>query len=59
LIKKMMNLSFSEIGSIFGKRDHSTVQHSVKKVEAVLRLKGNPLDGVIQDITSNIENTIG
>jgi len=59
LIKKMMNLSFSEIGSIFGKRDHSTVQHSVKKVEAVLRLKDNPLDGVIQDITSNIENTIG
>ena len=56
LIRTMLGLSFPEIGAVFGKRDHSTVQHSVKKVESVLQLKGNHLDGIIWDIQSNIEN---
>ena len=58
LIRKLVKMSYSDIGKEFGGRDHGTVHHSVKKVEATLKLKDNRLDGVIQDITSNIENTI-
>ncbi|MFQ5888998.1 MAG: chromosomal replication initiator protein DnaA [Gemmatimonadota bacterium] len=34
LIKTMLDLPFTEIGKLFGGRDHSTVIHSVNKVEA-------------------------
>jgi chromosomal replication initiator protein len=34
LIKTMLDLPYTEIGSLFGGRDHSTVIHSVNKVEA-------------------------
>jgi chromosomal replication initiator protein len=30
----MLDLPYTEIGSLFGGRDHSTVIHSVNKVEA-------------------------
>ncbi len=57
LIRRLVNESFSNIGKLF-ERDHGTVHHAVKKVEDTLKLKGNPLDGVLQDIISNIENTV-
>jgi chromosomal replication initiator protein len=34
LIKTMLDIPYTEIGSLFGGRDHSTVIHSVNKVEA-------------------------
>ena len=34
LIKTMLDVPYTEIGSLFGGRDHSTVIHSVNKVEA-------------------------
>ncbi|MBK5099029.1 MAG: chromosomal replication initiator protein DnaA, partial [Gemmatimonadetes bacterium] len=34
LIKTMLDLPYTEIGSLFGGRDHSTVIHSVNKIEA-------------------------
>ncbi|MEE8561432.1 MAG: helix-turn-helix domain-containing protein, partial [Gemmatimonadota bacterium] len=34
LIKTTLDLPYTDIGSIFGGRDHSTVIHSVNKVEA-------------------------
>ena len=34
LIKTTLDLPYTEIGSLFGGRDHSTVIHSVNKVEA-------------------------
>ena len=33
LIKEMFDLSLVEIGKLFGGRDHSTVIHSIAKVE--------------------------
>jgi chromosomal replication initiator protein len=33
LIRKKTSLSFPEIGSLFGGRDHSTVIYSINKVE--------------------------
>jgi chromosomal replication initiator protein len=34
LIKTMLDIPYTEIGVLFGGRDHSTVIHSVNKVEA-------------------------
>jgi chromosomal replication initiator protein len=34
LIKTTLDLPYTEIGALFGGRDHSTVIHSVNKVEA-------------------------
>ena len=34
LIKTHLDLPYSDIGDLFGGRDHSTVIHSVNKVEA-------------------------
>ncbi len=33
LIKETLGLSLVQIGEVFGGRDHSTVIHSIKKVE--------------------------
>ena len=57
LIRKLVNLSYSDIGKEFGGRDHTTVHYAINKVESTLKLKGNPLDGILQDIQSNIENS--
>lgn len=40
LIKTTLDLPYTDIGSIFGGRDHSTVIHSVNKVEA--QMAGDP-----------------
>jgi chromosomal replication initiator protein len=40
LIKTTLDLPYTDIGSIFGGRDHSTVIHSVNKVEA--EMAGDP-----------------
>ena len=36
LIREMLDLPLTEIGQLFGGRDHSTVIHSVQKVEQQL-----------------------
>lgn len=38
LIKTTLDLPYTEIGAMFGGRDHSTVIHSVNKVEADMAL---------------------
>ena len=40
LIKTSLDLPYTDIGSLFGGRDHSTVIHSVNKVEA--EMAGDP-----------------
>jgi chromosomal replication initiator protein len=37
LLKEKLNISLSEIGTIFGGRDHSTVIHSIKTIEEKLK----------------------
>ena len=37
LIRRMTNLSLKDIGKAFGNRDHSTVMHSLDKVETQMR----------------------
>ena len=57
LIRKMTNLSLPEIGREFG-RDHSTVLHSIRKVESVLKDANAPLHAAIRDITANVNSSL-
>ena len=55
LIRQMTKMSFPDIGEFFG-RDHGTVHHAVKKVEAALKGSGSRLEGILNDIQSNIRS---
>ena len=57
LIRKMTNLSFPDISKEFG-RDHSTVIHSVTKMENILNDTGNPMHDTIKEIMANINNKL-
>ena len=57
LIRSMTNLSLPDIGREFG-RDHSTVIHSLKKVEKDMAVPGSPLADQIRDITEAINNKL-
>ena len=52
-IRRMTNLSLKEIGKEFDNRDHTTVMHSIERVEKLT--KTNPeIAEVIKDINANI-----
>lgn len=53
LAKELTGASLPEIGRAFGGKHHTTVLHSVQKIEA-LRLKDSELNSVIQSLTDSI-----
>ena len=57
LIRKLTNLSTPDIGKEFN-RDHSTILHSINKVEATLKNGDETLQTHIRDITSNINSCL-
>ncbi len=57
LIRKLTNLSTPDIGKEFGK-DHSTILHSIKKVETALKSGDENLQNHIRDITANINSSL-
>ena len=57
LVRKLTNLSHPDIGKEFG-RDHSTVIHSLKKVEQQLAAGTGTLANNIRDITANINSKL-
>ena len=57
LIRKLTNLSTPDIGKEFGK-DHSTVLHSIKKVENALNSGDESLKNHIRDITANVNSCL-
>ena len=57
LIRKMTNLSLPDTGKEFG-RDHSTVLHSVRKIEKALSDRKHPLNETIRDIMANINSKL-
>ena len=57
LIRKLTNLSTPDIGKEFNK-DHSTILHSIKKVEAALKNGDENLQNHIRDITANINSML-
>jgi chromosomal replication initiator protein len=50
IAKKMTPRSLPEIGRRFGKRDHTTVMHAVKKVEQ-LRAEDREIDSDVATLT--------
>ena len=57
LIRQMTNLSLPDIGREFN-RDHSTVLHSIRKVEVALKNGNTTLQDNIRDITANINSCL-
>jgi len=57
LIRKLTNLSTTEIGKEFNK-DHTTILHSISKVENALKMKDVNLQNHIRDITANINSCL-
>ena len=53
LIRRMTNLSLNDIGKEFGDRDHTTVLHSLDKVEKQMRTDPAFAE-VVKEITTNI-----
>ena len=55
LIRRMTNHSLTDIGTIFGGRDHSTVLHSLENVEK--KMRSDPAFAeVIKEISTNINS---
>ena len=52
-IRRMTNLSLNDIGKEFGDRDHTTVLHSLDKVEKQMRTDPAFAE-VVKEITTNI-----
>ncbi len=52
-IRRMTNLSLKEIGQAFEGRDHTTVMHSIKQVEAMIK-ESPEMAEIIKDINANI-----
>ncbi len=57
LIRQLTNLSLPDIGREFN-RDHSTVLHSIRKVEMELKNGNSGLQDNIRDITANINSCL-
>ena len=53
LIRRMSNLSLDDIGKEFGSRDHSTVLHSLKKVEKQMRADPAFAE-TVKELTANV-----
>ena len=58
LIKELLDLPLVRIGAVFGGRDHSTVIHSIRKVEASLEFDSS-LRGAIHRIRETLSRTQG
>ena len=52
-IRRMTNLSLKEIGREFENRDHTTVMHSIERVEKLMKQSPEVAE-VIKDINTNI-----
>ena len=53
LTRRMTNLSLSEIGKEFGGRDHTTVMHSIDRIEELVKRDPEKAE-ILKDITANI-----
>ena len=52
-IRRMTNLSLKEIGREFDNRDHSTVMHSIERIEKLMK-QSPEIAEIIKDINANI-----
>ena len=57
LVRKLTNLSLPDIGQEFN-RDHATVLHGIRKVEASLKSGDANMQNNVRDITANINSCL-
>lgn len=57
LIRNLTQCSLPDIGKEFG-RDHATVIHSIRKVEAMINNPSSGMKNTLKDITANINNRL-
>ena len=55
LIRSMTNMSLDDIGKEFSKRDHSTVLHSIEKVERQMK-QNSAYAETVKEIKTNINS---
>jgi len=55
LIRKLLDLSFAKIGSLFGNRDHSTIMHAYRKTDQQLELSEDSLNS---EFAASIRHTL-
>ena len=55
LVREIKNESYPKIGQEFGNRDHSTVMHSIQKIEN-LRIIDNQVDEVIKTLMNRLDH---
>ena len=55
LTRTMTNLSLPEIGNIFGGKDHTTVMHSLKKIEVEI-VTDKELDKLIHELAGKLKH---
>ena len=53
VIRNMTNLSLTEIGKEFDGRDHTTIMHSISRVESLMK-QNQEINEIIKDINANI-----
>ena len=58
LVRQLTKLSTPDIGQEFGGRDHTTVLHSINKVDTELKNKNVTMQNTIRDITANINSVL-
>ncbi len=58
LVRQLTKLSTPDIGQEFGGRDHTTILHSINKVDAELKNKNLIMQNTIRDITANINSSL-
>ena len=54
LVRRYTELSFPDIGRLFGNRDHATVQHACKKIKAELSR-----DADLRNAVQTLERSLG
>ncbi len=57
LIRDLTNLSLPDIGKVFNK-DHSTIKHSIDKIDSMLKSGDSTLENHIRDIRANINSCL-
>lgn len=55
IARNLTEMSFTEIGSEFGGKDHSTIMSSCKKIEEKKKIDAN-LDGILKQLIKDIKN---
>lgn len=55
IVRKLTEMSFTEIGSEFGGKDHSTIMSSCKKIEDLIKIDAT-LDNAIKNMIKDIKN---